>query len=526
MYAIGVQPLVEKLKGMGCIQIWYADDSSAGGRMRAVRKWLDRLVEDGPQYGYYPEPTKSNLVVKEGLEEEARAIFEGTGVNIVSASKFLGGFVGKDSVVREFMGEKIQKWVLAVECLAEVAEVYPQDAYAAFTKSLSCEWAYVQRTVPGSGGGFPVLDGAIGEKFCQALFGRPLELWERDNVQLSTKLGGLSLRMPSVVAEKVFEASARGVSVLVESIRSGEGVDVREHNDRLREVRLAAKAERERAEAAAAARVLESLPSRSRERRVVERAQREKTSSAWLSVLPLAWEGFDLSGEEFRDKLNMRHGRAPLNMPSKCDGCGQHFTIEHALSCKVGGNVKHGHDQLRDQTAFLLGLGFSGVRTEPCTQDRSRRQTFGQQQPQIRADISAYGVWERQQQAFFDNSIRDADAACRLQRNTGYRATMDAACREKKQKFAETCEDLRGSFTPLICTVDGVFHREYEALMKRLAARLASKWGEPYSKVMNWVRVRLQIALIRAVHLRIRSGRKGLHGIAVYGGSSLGLAYY
>jgi hypothetical protein len=104
----------------------------------------------------------------------------------------------------------------------------------------------------------------------------------------------------------------------------------------------------------------------------VGREQREKTSSAWLSVLPLAWEGFDLSGEEFRDKLNMRHGRAPLNMPSKCDGCGEHFTIEHALSCKVGGNVKHGHDQLRDQTAFLLGLGFSGVRTEPCTLDRSK----------------------------------------------------------------------------------------------------------------------------------------------------------
>jgi hypothetical protein len=59
--------------------------------------------------------------------------------------------------------------------------------------------------------------------------------------------------------------------------------------------------------------------------------------------------------------------------------------------------------------------------------------------------------------------------------------------------------------------------------MKILAARLASTWGEPYSKPTNWVRVRLKIALIRAVQLS--SGRKGLHDVAAYGGNSLDLAY-
>jgi len=52
MYAVGVLPLVHKLKaGKFCAQIWCAFDSSAGGKMDQVREWQDALLEDGPNYG-------------------------------------------------------------------------------------------------------------------------------------------------------------------------------------------------------------------------------------------------------------------------------------------------------------------------------------------------------------------------------------------------------------------------------------------------------------------------------------------
>ena len=60
---------------------------------------------------------------------------------------------------------------------------------------------------------------------------------------------------------------------------------------------------------------------------------------------------------------------------------------------------------------------------------------------------------------------------------------------------------MAGSFTPLVCTPDGVFHRQVVAFMKRVAAALAGKWGKSYEEVMCWVRIRLQFALIRAVDL-------------------------
>ena len=47
------------------------------------------------------------------------------------------------------MREKVQFWVEAVEKFAEAAAVYPQAVYCAFTKSLSMEWAYLQRVVGG-----------------------------------------------------------------------------------------------------------------------------------------------------------------------------------------------------------------------------------------------------------------------------------------------------------------------------------------------------------------------------------------
>mmetsp|Transcript_16912 Transcript_16912/g.21965 ORF Transcript_16912/g.21965 Transcript_16912/m.21965 type:complete len:91 (-) Transcript_16912:37-309(-) len=47
---------------------------------------------------------------------------------------------------------------------------------------------------------------------------------------------------------------------------------------------------------------------------------------------------------------------------------------------------------------------------------------------------------------------------------------------------------------------------------KEVAARLATKWQSAYSVVMNYVRVKLQFALIRAVEVRIRRSRKRIHG--------------
>ena len=43
-----------------------------------MRAWWDVLVGDGPKYGYFLNPAKSVLVVKEPCMEEAKSLFQGT----------------------------------------------------------------------------------------------------------------------------------------------------------------------------------------------------------------------------------------------------------------------------------------------------------------------------------------------------------------------------------------------------------------------------------------------------------------
>ena len=43
-------------------------------------------------------------------------------------------------------------------------------------------------------------------------------------------------------------------------------------------------------------------------------------------------------------------------------------------------------------------------------------------------------------------------------------------------------------------------------------------WDRPYSRVMSWVRLKSQFAIIRAVDLRLRGRRRRLFGLSVADG--------
>jgi len=72
-----------------------------------------------------------------------------------------------------------------------------------------------------------------------------------------------------------------------------------------------------------------------------------------------------------------------------------------------------------------------------------------------------------------------------------------------------------------VCTTDGCLHREFEAFIKRVAAKLSSKWNKTYSQVMGWVRVKIQFALIRAVDLRLRGSRKRFRSLGLEDGAGM-----
>ena len=96
LYAVAVLPLICSLED-SCerVQNWYADDSSCVGELSSVRRWFDRLLTDGSAYGYFPEPSKTVLVVRSSDLERASDLFHDLGVSVVTGSQFLEGFVGE-----------------------------------------------------------------------------------------------------------------------------------------------------------------------------------------------------------------------------------------------------------------------------------------------------------------------------------------------------------------------------------------------------------------------------------------------
>jgi hypothetical protein len=78
-YGIGILPLIRLLKVEfpAVEQPWYVDDAGVGGKFTEIRRFFSKLQETGPNpnFGYYPEPRKSILVVPQHNLEATRVTF-------------------------------------------------------------------------------------------------------------------------------------------------------------------------------------------------------------------------------------------------------------------------------------------------------------------------------------------------------------------------------------------------------------------------------------------------------------------
>ena len=110
MYAIAILPLIMELDSVSK-QLWFADDAAAAGSLQAVKQWWDTLAEKGPKYGYFVNPSKTWLAVKECHLDSAKEIFKDSGVQITTDGKvYLGSFIGPDLMMDVFVQVKVESW--------------------------------------------------------------------------------------------------------------------------------------------------------------------------------------------------------------------------------------------------------------------------------------------------------------------------------------------------------------------------------------------------------------------------------
>ena len=80
--------------------------------------------------------------------------------------------------------------------------------------------------------------------------------------------------------------------------------------------------------------------------------------------------GFNLNKREFRDAVKLRYDWPVEDFPSTC-ACGEVFTVDHSMICKLEGFITQRHYELRDLEAEFLSMVCSNVEIKPVLQDIS-----------------------------------------------------------------------------------------------------------------------------------------------------------
>jgi hypothetical protein len=191
------------------------------GASKRITRVFQLLMEKGPSMGYFPEATKSYHICPKEEEAEARAAFEAVGihVNFCCGKHYVGGFIGSEAILEQWLEPKVRQWVEGVEILAHIASRFPQTAYAGLVTSLQAKWQYICHVVLGVEHYLGTIKSAICEKFIPALLqvSNPVDNTFCQLLSQGVKMGGLALRNPTTSAPllllvKALHALARGIA--------------------------------------------------------------------------------------------------------------------------------------------------------------------------------------------------------------------------------------------------------------------------------------------------------------------------
>ena len=116
MYALAVLPLIKEVNpDKSVIQSWYADNASAAGSVSSLREWWDALVTLGPRYGYYVNPTKTYLIVKEcHRSTAANTLFRTRKLKLLMMANHTSGrsrYLFIHQALREEQGRKVVRGI-------------------------------------------------------------------------------------------------------------------------------------------------------------------------------------------------------------------------------------------------------------------------------------------------------------------------------------------------------------------------------------------------------------------------------
>ena len=234
-----------------------------------------------------------------------------------------------------------------------ISHIATTQPHAAFTHGLVHKWSYLARTVPDITRLFQPLEDVIRTKFIPCLTGRaPPNDLERNLLSLPPKLGGLGIPDPTITSDTEYTASRSVCKPLYNLILLHDSSYPTEAIEQQVEAKKEVHSLKLKHSQGSAFNLRPQLANSTQ--RSMDLAQ-EKGASNWLTILPIDENGFTLHKGAFRDAIALRYGWLPSNIPSTCT-CGKSFTVEHALSCPLGGFPSIRHNEIRVTESHDRGL--------------------------------------------------------------------------------------------------------------------------------------------------------------------------
>ena len=153
-YALGILPIIKfllefmNLNEMNAKEVVCAADFSVAGSLNYIKDHWDKLTAIGPEYGYFPKPTKFYMIVKEKnwLKRKTYSLIQ----EWISESKkrHLSAVIGSTEYPDEYVKDLVKDWDSQLTILSTIAETQPQAAYLAFASRFKSKLNYFLRTIP------------------------------------------------------------------------------------------------------------------------------------------------------------------------------------------------------------------------------------------------------------------------------------------------------------------------------------------------------------------------------------------
>ena len=498
MYGCSTRPLVDYLAkdepyltaGVPkAKQVWYADDSSAAGKIESIFVWWTELCSNGPLLGYHPEPSKCHIIVKnQEAFDKACTFFQGSEIKVTQEGRpFLGSVIGTESFTETYVGLKVDEWVQDVKELAKIAVTEPHVAYYGYVNGLSKRWLYLLRTTSGISDLLAPLEEIICNELLPCIVGRAITSTERDIFSLPTRFGGMGIVNPVETSEFEYRASIAITeqlkNIIINQQHNFDELNRSEIQSRRKEISSARKQLHEEK----LQRILDNPTVTEGMQRALELSS-EKGSSIWLVTNPNKDHDFYMNKVEFRDALCLRYNWHVKGLATTCV-CGKANDIDHSLTCKKGGFVTMRHNALRNAEAALMKEVCRDVEVEPelIPVDDEELQRSTTSQDKARLDISARGLYGQMERVFFDVRVThpNTQTNCTKSLQQIYKEQE----REKKAKYNERIIEVeKATFVPLVFTTSGGMAPECQKANKRLAELIAIRRNESYADVMTYVR--------------------------------------